>query len=152
MCIYLKRNEGVMDDGDAEGQGMLAAATTCGSDVLIVDDEPVIRMLVSEVLEDTGHRLLEAGDGPSGLAILQSPAKIDLLIIDVGLPGGMNGRQLADAARAIRPELKVLFITGYAENAAVRSALVEPGRAALTKPFSVEQLSLKVVEIRGDVK
>ena len=77
-------------------------------------------MLIVDVLEEAGYAALEASTAPSGLRILQSDARIDLLITDVGLPGGMNGRQVADAGRALRPDLKVLFMTGYAENAADR--------------------------------
>ena len=80
--------------------------------MLVVDDEPTIRMLVAEILQDLGYVCIEAGDGAAGLKILQSNVRIDLLVTDVGLPGGMNGRQLADAARSARRALKVLFITG----------------------------------------
>ena len=85
----------------------------------IVDDEPTVRMVMIEVLEDLGYAAIEAADAISGLKVLQSDVRIDLLITDVGLPGGINGRQMADAARVRRPNLKVLFITGYAENAAL---------------------------------
>lgn len=88
-----------------------------GQTVLVVDDEATVRMLVAEVLEDLGYTAIEAADGAAGLKVLRSDARLDLLVTDVGLPGGMNGRQLADAARMARSDLKVLFITGYAENA-----------------------------------
>ena len=78
-------------------------------------------MLVTETLEDLGYAAIEAVDGPAGLAILQSDTRIDLLVTDVGLPG-LNGRQLADAARVKRPNLKILFMTGYAHNAAIATA------------------------------
>ena len=81
---------------------------------------------------------IEASDGPSGLRVLQSDARIDLLITDVGLPGGINGRQLADAARTTRPDLKVLFITGYAENAIIGNGQLAPGMRVLTKPFVMD--------------
>ena len=83
----------------------------------------------------------------AGLKVLQSGARIELLITDVGLPNGMNGRQVADAARALRPGLKVLFITGYAENAAVGNGHMEPGMELLTKPFSMNDLGRRVREI-----
>jgi DNA-binding response OmpR family regulator len=76
--------------------------------------------------------------------VLQSDVRIDLLVTDVGLPGGMNGRQMADAARATRPDLKVLFITGYAENAAVGNGHLAPGMAVLTKPFAVETMAARI--------
>ena len=81
------------------------------------------------------------------LKVLQSDARIDLLITDVGLPGGMNGRQLADAARTTRPDLKVLFITGYAENAVIGNGQLEPGMQILTKPFVVETLAARVLDM-----
>jgi CheY-like chemotaxis protein len=84
------------------------------------------------------------------LRVLQSSTPVDLLISDVGLPGGMNGRQLADAARAVRPELKVLFITGYAENAIISSGQLAPGMRVLTKPFVVETFATRVLEMIED--
>ena len=112
--------------------------------MLVVDDEPTVRMLVTEVLEELGYAAIEAADGASGLKVLQSDVRIDLLITDVGLPGGMNGRQMADAARADRPELKVLFITGYAENAAIGNGHLEPGMHVLTKPFAMDTLASRI--------
>ncbi len=113
-----------------------------GETVLLVDDEPTIRLLVMEILRDLGYDAVEAADGMSGLAILQSARRIDLLITDVGLPGGMNGHQLADAARAALPALKVLFITGYAANAG--DVALRPGMHVMTKPFSMNGLAAKV--------
>ena len=118
-----------------------------GETVLIVDDEPTVRMLVTDVLEELGYQTLEASDGAVGLRIVQSPARIDLLITDVGLPGALNGRQLADAARAGRPGLTVLFITGYAENAQLGGGDLEPGMHVLTKPFAIELLVQRIQEL-----
>ena len=101
-------------------------------------------MCITEVLEEGGYHVIEAGDGPSGLRILQSDARIDLLITDVGLPGGLNGRQIADAARYSRPGLKVLFITGYAENAAVGNGLLDAGMEVITKPFVMSAVAARV--------
>jgi CheY-like chemotaxis protein len=98
------------------------------------------------VLDDLGYRALEAADGPSGLRILESAARVDLLVTDVGLPG-MNGRQLADQARLVRPDLQVLFITGYAENAAMASGFLEPGMEMITKPFPVDALAQRIREM-----
>ena len=109
-------------------------------------------MLVTEVLEELGYAPIEASDGPTGLRILESEAVVDLLITDVGLPGGINGRQLADAVRITRPELKVLFITGYAENAIISSGQLAPGMRVLTKPFVVETLANRIHEMIGDDK
>lgn len=88
--------------------------------------------------------LHEAVDGPSGMKILESDVRIDLLVTDVGLPGGINGRQVADAGRILRPDLKVLFITGYAENAVVGHGHLAPGMQVITKPFAVEALGDKI--------
>lgn len=115
-----------------------------GETVLVVDDEPAVRMLVAEVLEDLGYAAIEAGDGPSALSILQSSAPIDLLITDVGLPGGLNGRQLADAARVGRADLKVLFITGYAEQQVIGDGDLESGMHVMTKPFSIRDLAVRI--------
>ena len=112
--------------------------------MLVIDDEPILRMLVIDVLQENGYRAIEAVDGPSGLKMLQSDARIDLLITDVGLPGGMNGRQVADAARKTRPDLKVLFITGYAENAVIGNGHLEPGMEVLTKPFPMATLGQRI--------
>jgi len=112
--------------------------------VLVVDDEPIVRMLVTEVLGDLGYTAIEAADGPSGLRVLQSNVRIDLLVTDVGLPGGMNGRQMADAARERRPELRVLFITGYAENAVLNHGHLDPGMHVMTKPFAMEALASRI--------
>ncbi len=86
---------------------------------------------------------MEATDGTAGLEILRSEKRIDLLISDVGLPG-MNGRQLADAARLLRPRLKVIFMTGYAEEAASAQGFLEPGMAMITKPFAMAELAEKI--------
>ncbi|UHS59627.1 response regulator [Agrobacterium vaccinii] len=115
--------------------------------VLVVDDEPTVRMLISDVLQEFGYTVIEAADSATGLKILQSDVGIDLLVSDVGLPGGMDGRQMADAARQSRPGLKVLFVTGYAENAAVRDGKLDSGMAVLTKPFAVETLAAQVREL-----
>ena len=103
-------------------------------------------MLVTETLEDLGYVAIEAGDGPSALKLLTADRRIDLLITDVGLPG-MNGRQLADAIRTQRPELKVLFITGYAENAVLNHGHLEPGMHVITKPFAMEALASRIREV-----
>ncbi len=117
-----------------------------GETVLVVDDEPTVRMLVVEVLGDLGYVAIEAPDGAAGLSILQSEVRVDLLVTDVGLPG-MNGRQLADAARVGRPNLKVLFITGFAENALVKNGQLELGMHVLTKPFAIDTFGTRIRDI-----
>ncbi|CAO4150797.1 hybrid sensor histidine kinase/response regulator [Methylorubrum extorquens] len=144
VCLYLPRHQGAAEEEDPLAQLSHAPRAEQGETVLVVDDEPTVRMLVTEVLEDLGYTAIEASDGPSGLRVLQSDARVDLLITDVGLPGGMNGRQVADAARVTRPGLKVLFITGYAENAAVGNGYLDPGMQVLTKPFVMEALASRI--------
>ena len=145
VCVYLPRHYGEGSDAMTEADRSDGAPRAVeGETVLVVDDEPTVRMLVTDVLGDLGYGALEAEDGPSGLKILQTGARIDLLVTDVGLPGGMNGRQVADAARVLRPGLKVLFITGYAENAVVGNGHLEPGMAVLTKPFAMDDLATKI--------
>ncbi|MDQ8028560.1 MAG: PAS domain S-box protein [Brevundimonas sp.] len=146
MCLYLPRYTGDLDAVDPLDP-VISGHPGHGETVLLIDDEPTVRMLAAEVLGDAGYTVIEAVDGPSGLQVLNSGAKIDLLVTDVGLPGGLNGRQVADAARVARPDLKVLFITGYAENAAVGNGLLEPGMAVLTKPFVMTDLINKVGEL-----
>jgi PAS domain S-box-containing protein len=145
MCLYLPRYLGAAQD-----EGVASEATVApghGETVLVVDDEEIVRRVVLEVLEENGYAALEASDGPSGLRILQSSARIDLLVTDVGLPGGLNGRQLADAARELRPMLKVLFITGYAENAVIGNGHLDPGMEVMTKPFSTTALGNRIRDL-----
>ncbi|CAN5288047.1 GAF domain-containing protein [soil metagenome] len=111
--------------------------------VLVVEDEDTVRQLVIDILDDIGYAVSQASEPNSALRILESDAPIDLLVTDVGLPG-MNGRQLADRARQLRPGLKVLFITGYAHNAAIGNGTLEEGMQVLTKPFTVDQLAARV--------
>ncbi len=146
MCLYLPRYVGDVAD-DESRDGLEIPAIGAGETVLVIDDEPTVRMLIVEVLEEAGYNPIEASDGPSGLKILQSDVRVDLLITDVGLPGGINGRQVADAARAIRPELKVLFVTGFAENAAVGNGHLEPGMEVVTKPFVMAEFANKITEM-----
>lgn len=117
-----------------------------GETVLIVEDDPAVRVLVSAVLSELGYAYLEAGDADGAVPILNSTQRIDLLISDVGLPG-MNGRQLAEIGRQYRPGLKILFITGYAEHAAVRGGFLDPGMQMITKPFTFDLLTAKVREM-----
>ena len=117
-----------------------------GETVLIVEDDPAVRVLVSAVLGELGYAFVEAGDANSALPILQSSQRIDLMVSDVGLPG-MNGRQLAEIGRQLRPDLRVLFITGYAEHAAVRGGFLDTGMQMITKPFTFDLLTAKVREM-----
>jgi PAS domain S-box-containing protein len=146
MCLYFPRHVGELDKADLRESDVHAEAAP-GETVLIIDDEESIRMLMMVVLEEAGYRVIEAADGVAGLKILQSAVAIDLLISDVGLPGGLNGRQVADAARIARPGLKVLFVTGYAENAVIGNGHLDAGMQVITKPFGMVALSARVREI-----
>jgi PAS domain S-box-containing protein len=140
--LYLPRHH-----GDIAAQLASAVRTAehaaAGETVLVVEDEPVVRAVILEMLADQGYRTLEAVDGPSGLRILRNHERIDLLVTDVGLPG-MNGRQLADQARETRPDLKILFITGYAESVAISNGFLQPGMEMITKPFDLDVLSRRI--------
>ncbi|EGH63550.1 sensory box histidine kinase/response regulator [Pseudomonas syringae pv. actinidiae str. M302091] len=144
ISLYLPRYDGaaVRDEHDTG-----KTPVESGETILIVDDEPTVRMLLTDALGDLGYTLIEASDSLAGLKLLRSDVHIDLLITDVGLPGGMNGRQMADAGREVRPHLKTLFITGYAENAAIGDEQLGPGRKVLTKPFAIDVLAARVQEL-----
>lgn len=149
VCIYLPRH--LAGEPEVEGEVVESRAPRAerGQTVLVLDDEPTVRMFVVEVMGELGYATLEAGDGPEAMRILESDARIDLLVSDVGLPGGMNGRQVADAGRALRPELKVLFMTGYAENAVLSHGHLGPGMHVMTKPFELDTLARRAKDIIG---
>jgi len=144
VTIYLPRHLGpVEDEAPADAVAHLPAAAASAV-VLVVEDEPDVRMVIVDVLSDIGYTTIEAADGRSGLQILESGARVDLLLTDVGLSGAMNGRQLADTVRHRRPGLKALFVTGYAESVAVGNGRMEQGMQVLTKPFAVDALATRV--------
>jgi len=147
VCIYLPRHYGEAGEEDLLPETVVTRPDGAGDTVLVVDDEPTVRLLIADVLGDLGYVTIEAADSAAGLRVLQSEARIDLLITDVGLPGGMNGRQMAEAGRGVRPGLKVLFITGYAENAILNNGHLAPGMQVLTKPFAVDALVTRVREV-----
>lgn len=146
MCLYFPRHHGEADER-SEASTAEEIEHGHGEVVLVVDDEVVLRMLMLDVLQENGYRALEAMNGPTALKILESDQRVDLLVTDVGLPGGMNGRQIADAARRTRPDLKVLFITGYAENAVVGNGHLAPGMEVMTKPFEIAAFGHKVRDL-----
>jgi CheY-like chemotaxis protein len=147
VCLYLQRSFSDADLLEAPAAMVAPPRAEHGETVLVVDDEPTVRMLVAEVLEDLGYIAIEAKDGAAGLRVLQSPARIDLLITDIGLTGGMDGRQLVEAARERRRDLKVLFITGYAQNALVSHGHLDPGMHVMTKPFAIEVLANRIRDL-----
>ena len=140
--LYLPRHHG---DGAAGHVSTVRAAehAVAGETVLVVEDEPVVRSVILEMLAEQGYRTLHAVDGPSGLKILRSAERIDLLVTDVGLPG-INGRQVADQARETRPGLKILFITGYAESVAISDGFLHADMEMITKPFDLDNLSQRI--------
>ena len=144
VCLYLPREHADAETSQEATRDAALPRAEHGERVLVVDDEPTVRMFIVEILEDLGYQSLEAADGAAGLRVLQSNVAIDLLITDVGLPGGMNGRQMADAARVARPDLKVLFITGYAENAVLSHGHLDPGMHVITKPFAMDALASRI--------
>lgn len=145
--LYLPKYEGELTEEGDQGQREQVPRAGAGETVLIVDDEPSVRMLITEVLEGLGYAAIEAADAASGLKVLQSDVPIDLLITDIGLPGGLNGREMAEAGRARRPNLKVLFITGYGESNAPHSSYLSPGMHILSKPFAVGDLASRIRDI-----
>lgn len=152
MCIYLPRYRGEAKQNHDATRSTTTPLVKAGETILIVDDEPTVRILLKDVLSELGYTVLDATDSIEGLETLRSNTQIDLLITDVGLPGGMNGRQMADAGREIRPKLKTLFITGYAENAVIGSAQLGPGMQVLTKPFAVDTLVSRVSDLLYEAK
>jgi PAS domain S-box-containing protein len=140
--LLLPRYRGPAAEHAAPPKSVSDYASGANEIVLVVEDEPVVRLLIVDVLKDLGYRTLEASDGPQALRILLSAQRIDLLITDIGLPG-LNGRQLADAARLRRPNLKVLFMTGYAETAA-SNAFLEADMEIIVKPVNMDVLSAKI--------
>jgi signal transduction histidine kinase/CheY-like chemotaxis protein len=129
-----------------QGQSLRAAPEGSGQTVLMVEDDPSVRLLVSDVLEELGYRAVEAADAQAAIKHLESGMTFDLMISDVGLPG-MNGRQLAEIAREHRPNLPILFVTGYAENAAIRASFLGTNMAMVTKPFHIEELAAKISQM-----
>ena len=114
-----------------------------GETILVVEDDTTVRLIISAVLEELGYSVLLATDARPAIPLLQSDRRIDLMISDVVLPH-INGRKLAEIARASRPDLKVLFVSGYAEHATARGDFLDPGMDMLTKPFALDALGAKV--------
>jgi PAS domain S-box-containing protein len=150
VLLYLPRSLAMTADDDTLPGNVISPyhetagpGDTAGGIVLVLEDEAIVRTIVVEVLEDLGLQAIEAASGPAGLEILQSRQRIDLLVTDIGLPG-LNGRQVAEAARLLRPDLKILFMTGYAETAAMADGFLLPGMEMITKPFAIESLAERI--------
>ncbi|MBZ6383466.1 PAS domain-containing hybrid sensor histidine kinase/response regulator [Sphingomonas sanguinis] len=149
VYLYLPRHHGPAEHDRIDRTALPEEPLGAGETVLVVDDESTVRLMIADVLRDMGYRVIEAADSPAGLAVLRSEQRIDLLVTDVGLPGGMNGRQLAEAGRDLRHELNVMFITGYAESAVLNSGHLSAGMQLLTKPFTVDALVMGVQAAMG---
>jgi PAS domain S-box-containing protein len=150
LKLFLPRLQGAAEDIFEPAEPRELSKAAAGDTVLIVDDEPTVRMLVADTLAELGYQAIEAGDSASALRVLESDARLDLLITDIGLPGGMNGKALADAARQSRPDLKVLLVTGFAENAIANGGL-EPGMHVMSKPFAMDKLAVRIKAIIDSV-
>jgi PAS domain S-box-containing protein len=142
--LYLPRRDG--DVAAAPATAANDGGRGAGQSVLVIDDEPTMRDLLVEALVERGYDAFEAADGGAGLEWLRSERPIDLLVSDVGLPGGLNGRQVADAGRVLRPGLKVILITGYA-GAGLEGAGLGPDMRLLAKPFDLDRFHAAVAEI-----
>ncbi len=138
--LYLPR---ALQDAVVLQKPLDAAPRGQGETILVVEDDATVRMILADVLEELGYEVVLASDARPAIPILQSDRRIDLMMSDVMLPH-INGRKLAEIARAARPDLKVLFVTGYAENAAVRGDFLDSGMDMLTKPFALDALGVKV--------
>jgi PAS domain S-box-containing protein len=147
VCIYLPRHIG--DDASAAVEALEPEVPRPQGQLIIVlvDDEPLVRMVAAEHLQELGYTVLEAGDAQEALQVIDGLGEIDLLITDVGLPHGTNGRQLAEAVRSKRPELEVLYITGYAENAVLNHGHLDHGMHMMSKPFQLEAFARKVADL-----
>ncbi len=143
--IYLPRHLGA-DDAEIEARGPAGQVALTGEEsILVVEDDDGLRAYTREILQELGYRVLEAGNGVAALEILDSE-HVDLMLSDVVMPGGLNGRQLADEASRRRAGLKVLFMTGYTRNAIVHHGRLDAGVQMITKPFTFDELAAKVRE------
>jgi PAS domain S-box-containing protein len=149
VAMYLPRHHGAAQARQGSAQPSELLRFGQGQTVLVVDDEPTVRMLLIDILADLGLKAIEAGDSAAGLHILRSNVRIDLLVSDIGLPGGMDGLQMVDAARAARPNLNVLFITGYSEDAVQGTGRLPANEAVISKPFAIEQMAERIREMVG---
>jgi PAS domain S-box-containing protein len=141
--LYLPRH--YASDGEAEIPGVaVSVPRASGETILVVEDDPDVRNFSVEMLRELGYRVIDAPDGPTGLRLLDVHREIKLLFTDVGLPGGMNGRQLADEAQRRKAGLKVLFTSGYARNAIVHHGRLDPGVELLVKPFTYAGLAARI--------
>lgn len=150
VCMYLPRYDSDLVEQDETEDTEKDVRAKAGETILVVDDEPTIRMLLVDVLTELGYETLEAADASSGLRILDSDTRIDLLVTDLGLSSGGSGRQMAEAGRIGRPGLKVLFITGFEDSTVINGGDLSAEMHLLTKPFSMEAMIRKLQDLLGD--
>ncbi|MBN8809579.1 MAG: response regulator [Sphingomonas sp.] len=143
--LLLPRFQGALPDA-TKREGVAVIAARPGAHVLVVEDDPAVRMLVTDVLADMGLDVHVAHDGAEAIAVAGSLDHIDLLVSDIGLPG-MDGREIARRLREERPGLKTLFVSGYAEQAIDRGDFLAPGMDLIAKPFEIEAFAAKVGEM-----
>ncbi len=148
--LYFPRHRGAAEATGALPEALAPARARYGETVLIVEDDPDVRSYTVEMVGELGYQVLSAADGMTALRLLGAHPELRLLFTDVGLPGGMNGRQLADQARKRRPGLKVLFTTGYARNAIVHHGRLDPGVEVIFKPFTYSDLAAKIRRVFDD--
>lgn len=141
--LYFPRHGGAQIEVAADTAGETPPRALQGGTVLLAEDDPAVREVTAEVLKEIGYDVIEATDGASALKHLTEQARIDLLVCDLALPGGVNGRRVADTGRTLRPGMKVLFITGYGESAEGDNAPAA-GAPVLQKPFTLDDLAHQV--------
>lgn len=143
--LYLPRHfgNGVPEAAIPAGNKTAAPMASRGT-IMVVEDEEDIRQVLTEMLAEWGYSPLPMADTASALAVLDSGAPLDLLITDIGLPGGLNGRQLAQHARVRRPDLKVLYLTGFVEDSDARTEALERGAELVNKPFALDLLARRI--------
>jgi PAS domain S-box-containing protein len=144
VCIYLPRHRGRIDRSEKEESAHAYRVADKRANILLVDDEEGLRQTLAEMLTAIGYHVMESSSGAEALQVIQRADHIDLLVTDVGLPGGMNGRQLADVARQLKPDLQVLFITGYAESVSIRAGDLAEKMYLMTKPFSLGDFTNRI--------
>ena len=147
VCIYLPRFYGELARDDEPAQAANMSPSSNSETVLVVDDEPTVRMLISDILEELGYVAIEAADSVAGLKVLQSDARIDLLVTDVGLPGGMNGRQMADAAELPDRISRFCSSPDTPKTRVLGKGGLAPGMAVMTKPFPVEMMASRIKQM-----
>lgn len=145
--LYLPRFEGLVEPNSPNPAMEVLTPAVSDITVLVIEDDQAVRMLVAEVVNSLGYTLIEATDSVAGTQILSSDAAIDVLVTDIGLPGGQSGLELVSRCRARRPQLKVLFITGYAQDAAEPCGRLEPNMQVMTKPFALDALARRLRDL-----